>query len=166
MKFFLIGLPGSGKTTLGKQLAEKLGIIFIDLDAEIERLEKKTVREIFAEKKEGYFRQVESAILKKLCLDKTDFVLATGGGTPCFFTNMEEMNRSGKTIFLNVAIPEITNRLLKTNLTDRPLFGATNANELKGKLEELLSKRIDFYNQAQVKFSSEKISVEEIIAAL
>src|SRR5258708_28773826 len=100
MKIFLIGLPGSGKTTLGKQLSEKLNLSFIDLDLEIEKLEGKTVQKIFAEKKESYFREVESQTLKNYSSAKTDFVMATGGGSPCFFDKMDVLNDSGKTIFL------------------------------------------------------------------
>src|SRR5258708_25113313 len=101
MKIFIIGLPGSGKTTLGKQVAEKLNLPFIDLDLEIEKLEGKTVQEIFAKRKENYFRELESRTLKNFCSGKSDFVMATGGGAPGFFDNMDVMNNSGKTVFLD-----------------------------------------------------------------
>lgn len=163
MKIFLIGLPGSGKTTLGKLLAENLGIDFIDLDAEIEKQENKSVREIFVEKTENYFRQVESFTLKRLCSIKPDFVMATGGGAPCFFNNIDEMNNAGLAIFLNVPISELTKRLMKTNLKDRPLFGAANEDQLFEKLNHLHKQRITFYNQARFKFESTTITTPEIL---
>ncbi|MBI1770225.1 MAG: AAA family ATPase [Bacteroidetes bacterium] len=150
MKFFLIGLPGSGKTTLGKQLAEKMKLPFVDLDLEIEKTEGKTIQEIFAEKKENYFREMESKTLKKFCSTKTDFVMATGGGAPCFFNNMEVMNHAGKTIFLDVPASEIALRLQKTNLTERPLFSKLSSEQLKDKIEWLRSQRIHFYRQSNI----------------
>src|SRR6185503_20434689 len=100
MKIFLLGLPGSGKTTLGKELSNALRLPFVDLDSEIERLEGKKISEIFAANGEEYFRNLESSELRKRCTSKGEFVMATGGGTPCFFDNMEWINRAGKSIFL------------------------------------------------------------------
>ncbi len=162
MKIFLIGLPGSGKTTLGKQLSEKLNLSFIDLDLEIEKLEGKTVQKIFAEKKESYFREVESQTLKNYSSAKTDFVMATGGGAPCFFDNMDVMNDAGKTIFLDVPASEISSRLQKTNLTDRPLFSKLSSDQLKDKIEWLRSQRIGFYKLAHFVISDFS-SAEEIV---
>lgn len=155
MKVFLIGLPGSGKTTLGKQLAERLNIAFIDLDAEVEKHEGITVQEIFAKKKEDYFRELESKTLKSLCENKTDFVMATGGGTPSFFDNMSLMNKFGTTLFLDVSTAEICSRLQKTNLSTRPLFSTLSLEQLREKVDLLRSQRIDFYKQASVTISDE-----------
>ncbi len=110
MKIFLIGLPGSGKTTLGKRLAEKLNLTFVDLDLEIEKKEGKTVQEIFAQKKENYFREIESKTLRGFCSSNNDFVMSTGGGAPCFYDNMTLMNQSGTTIFLHVSAAQIIRR--------------------------------------------------------
>lgn len=164
MKFFLIGLPGSGKTTLGKQLAEKVKLPFVDLDAEIERRDGKTVQEIFAEKKEPYFRDLESKVLREFCQQEKDFVMATGGGAPCFSNNIGLMNASGKTIFLDPRTAVIASRLLKTNLTERPLLEKLSDEQLKDKIEWLRSQRLSFYTQAAVTVSG--ISVEEIIDSL
>ncbi|MFN8889873.1 MAG: shikimate kinase, partial [Cyclobacteriaceae bacterium] len=92
MKIFLIGLPGSGKTTLGKQVASHLSIPFVDLDAAIEKAEQRTIPEIFKQSGENYFRKIESDLLKKWAESTTDFLMATGGGAPCFFDNVEVMN--------------------------------------------------------------------------
>jgi len=149
MKIFLIGLPGSGKTTLGRQLAEKLNLTFVDLDLEIEKKEGKTVQEIFAKKKENYFREIESKTLKDFCLSKNDFVMSTGGGAPCFYDNITLMNQSGTTIFLDVPASEIARRLEETNLNERPLFSKLSSEQLKDKIEWLRSQRIIYYRQAK-----------------
>lgn len=162
MKIFLIGLPGSGKTTIGNQLAENLRLPFLDLDAELEKIEGKTVQEIFATRKEDFFRSLEAKTLKSFCDEKEDFVMATGGGTPSFFDNMELMNRSGKTVFLDVPISEICSRLQKTNLSLRPLFANLSPEQLHNKVKLLRSQRIDFYKQASVLISGEA-TLEEIL---
>ena len=162
MKIFLIGLPGSGKTTLGRQLSEKLNLSFVDLDLEIEKQEGKTVQEIFARKKENYFREMESKTLKSFCSSKSDFVMATGGGAPCFFDNMPIMNQSGKTIFLDVPASEIARRLQKTELIERPLFSKLSDDQLKDKIEWLRSQRISFYKQAGHVISN-LVSLEELV---
>lgn len=164
MKFFLIGLPGSGKTTLGKQLSEKLLLPFVDLDAEIEKREGKTVQAIFGEEKEPYFRNLESRILKEFCQQEKDFVMATGGGAPCFSDNVELMNASGKTIFLDPPTSVIASRLLNTNLNERPLLDKLSPEQLKDKIEWLRSQRLSFYNQAAIAVSG--ISIEELTERL
>ena len=124
MKIFLLGLPGSGKTTLGKELSIALRLPFVDLDSEIERHEGKKIVEIFAENGEAYFRKLESIELKKGCTSTAEFVMATGGGTPCFFDNMKWINQAGKSIFLDVPAREIVRRMERTSLLERPLLGS------------------------------------------
>jgi shikimate kinase len=166
MKIFLIGLPGCGKTTLGRQLAEKLSLPFLDLDSEIEKSEGKTVQEIFATKSENHFREIESSTLKTLCQKNNNFVMATGGGAPCFFSNMELMNQSGKTIFLDIPVMEIVSRLQTTNLEDRPLFSNLSSDQLKNKIELLRSQRIHFYKQAQTIVTSNSILADQIVSKI
>jgi shikimate kinase len=163
MKVFLLGLPGSGKTTLGKDLATSLGVKFIDLDKEIEMNEGTTIREIFQIKKEDYFRKVESAVLKKWCESPADFVMATGGGAPVFFDNMALINKSGLSVFLDVPASEITNRILKTNTSDRPLFADTRKENLKEQIEFMRSQRVSHYRQAGMTFSGKEITAKEIL---
>jgi shikimate kinase len=163
MKIFLVGLPGSGKTTLGRQLARQLNISFLDLDTEIEKEEQAVISEIFSKHGEDYFRKRESERLQKLCDSKENFVLSTGGGAPIFHDNMEKMNSAGKTIFLDVPTAEIMNRLLRSNLTKRPLFAKMNKEELKDKIEFMRSQRFTFYKQANLSIKGERISVDDLI---
>ncbi|MBS1558174.1 MAG: shikimate kinase [Bacteroidetes bacterium] len=163
MKIFLIGLPGSGKTTLGKTLAEKLNLPFVDLDTEIEKSEGKTVQQLFIEKQEANFREVESATLKKYCAAKTEFVMATGGGAPCFFDNMNTMNQAGTTIYLDVPASTIALRMQPSDLVNRPLFAEVKPGQIKNKIESLRLLRLPFYEKAHFRFSSETISTENIL---
>jgi shikimate kinase len=166
MKIFLLGLPGSGKTTLGKKLAATLQLPFIDLDKEIERREGKPIREIFAEKKEDYFRRLESAELRKWCESAGDFVMATGGGAPCFFDNIDRINQSGKSIFLDVPASEIVRRMSLVPIEKRPLLAAAGKDGLKDSIEFLRSNRLSYYRQAAITMSGLDISVGEMADAL
>ena len=166
MKIFLIGLPGSGKTTLGKLLAGKLKLPFIDLDIEIEKSERQTINQIFEKRKENYFREVESAMLKKFSASSESFVMSTGGGAPCFHDNITLMNQSGKTIFLDIPVKEIADRLTNNNLAERPLLAKLNPEQLKDKIEFLRSQRIAFYKEANFIFEGTDISIEKIITEI
>jgi shikimate kinase len=166
MKIFLIGLPGAGKTTIGKQLAKALHLSFVDLDVEIEKAESKSVSEIFEKKKEGYFRKAEAMVLKSFCESDSDFVMATGGGAPCFFDNMEIINRSGKSIFLDVSAREIATRMMKTELASRPLLAKSTTDEVKDRIEFLRSHRLQYYQKAKIVIDKDQISLEEILLKL
>ncbi|SNS97046.1 shikimate kinase [Ekhidna lutea] len=138
-KIFLIGLPGAGKTTLGLDLAVDLGVQFVDLDQDIEKAEKCSIREIFELKGEAHFRQLEKYHLEKVINEIDSFVMATGGGTPCFFDNMEVMQKAGTICYINTPIEEIQMRIEKD--TTRPLM-KTNT------LENLLDQRKEWYRRA------------------
>ncbi len=165
MKIFLIGLPGSGKSTLGKQLALKLKLPFVDLDAEIEKSLSTSVKEIFKKQGEDFFRKKESAMLHHFCDTATDFVMATGGGVPVFFDNMTFMNQQGQTIFLDVMPSEIAERVLKTQVEDRPLLKVSHPDELKDQIEFLRSQRISFYKQAHTCLK-EPIQLSDLVRAI
>ncbi len=166
MKIYLIGLPGSGKTTLGKRVASELNIPFIDLDHEVEKVEGNSVKEIFKTKGQDHFREAESRALKKLADSNFHFVLATGGGAPCFFNNMEIMNESGATIFLDVPLSEILGRLSKTDLNTRPLFSGLNADMVKAELLKLRTERLPFYSKAKIQLTKENLQTKEILEAI
>ncbi|MFM9837599.1 MAG: shikimate kinase [Cyclobacteriaceae bacterium] len=162
MKIFLIGLPGSGKTTIAKQLASKISLPYMDLDIEIEKAEMKTIPQIFKDKKEDYFRKIESQLLKAWCASDFSFVMATGGGAPCFFDNIKLMNQAGTTIFLDVPTMEIAKRIVSSKGEERPLLKSNGIDGLKDQIEFLRSQRIDFYKQAKMTFAGEQISASEI----
>ncbi|MCC5921810.1 MAG: shikimate kinase [Cyclobacteriaceae bacterium] len=145
MKIYLIGLPGSGKSTLGKLLANELRLTFYDLDDLIQNNHKMSIGEIFKEKGEDGFREIEREELQKLSLDEDSFLCATGGGAPCFHNNMELMIKTGLTIYLDVPIPVIVDRLKGD--TSRPLL---EGNALASRLQELKEERERIYMKARI----------------
>ncbi len=148
MKIYLIGMPGSGKSTLGKKLARELLVEFVDLDNEIEKTEGKSVSEIFSGNGEEYFRLTESQVLAHWSALETSFVMATGGGTPCFFNGIQLINETGLSIFLDVPLTQLLSRLEKK--TDRPLLSSSDKKEMEDKLNRLRTSRLSIYQQAHI----------------
>jgi shikimate kinase len=156
MKIFLIGMPGSGKTTLGRQLAEKLALEFVDLDNEIQKEAGKSVQEIFAQQGEDAFRQLESSLLNRWAASSKNFVMATGGGAPVFLNGIDTINATGLSVFLDVDLDQILSRL--SALNDRPLLHAADKQEKKMKLSALLEKRLPVYEKAALTFKGSDIN--------
>ncbi|SKC39823.1 shikimate kinase [Ohtaekwangia koreensis] len=148
MKIYLIGMPGSGKSTLGKPLASELGIPFVDQDKEIEDREGKTVKEIFASLGEDHFRQTEAQVLREWAGSEKSFVMATGGGSPCFYNGIEIIRQSGLSIFIDVSVAELLKRVGANK--DRPLLHANDLKEKEERLAGLYEKRLPIYQQAHV----------------
>ncbi|MBK6264567.1 shikimate kinase [Marivirga sp. S37H4] len=151
MRYFLTGLPGSGKSFWAKKLAEKYQLPFLDLDAHIEVKETKSITDIFKEKGEVYFRELESEALQEIIIENEQLILACGGGTPCFHQNMERMNTAGTTIFLNTP-PEWIAKNLMTHeeIEQRPLFaGLKSQDQVIAHLNHLLTGRIEYYKKAR-----------------
>lgn len=146
MKIFLIGMPYSGKSTLGRNLATELGVPFVDLDHAIEAREGKSIPDIFSQQGEDYFRIVESTMLKEWAASSESFVMGTGGGAPCFHEGIDIINQAGISIFLDVPIGELVKRVGGTS--DRPLLSAPDQQALTEKLTRLHSDRIAVYNKA------------------
>lgn len=164
MKLFLIGLPGSGKTTLGKRLAAHIQTTFFDLDEEIEHFSGKRVPEIFAVEGEAAFRKIESDTLQKFIADHTDFVMATGGGAPCFHDGIGIMNQAGVTVFLDVPVYELEKRLQAEQKQSRPLL--TGSKSITETLNALREARISFYEQARIVIHEDNPDVMTIITRL
>lgn len=160
-RIFLIGYMGAGKTTLGKAFARSMGLIFIDLDWYIEERFHKTVRQIFAERSEEGFRELEKRMLHEVA-DFEDVVIATGGGTPCFFDNVEYMNRKGETVFLDVS-QEVLFRRLKVAKQQRPLLAQKNDEELKAFIADALGKRLPHYSKAKHVFRADELEDKQQI---
>jgi shikimate kinase len=156
MKIYLIGMPGSGKTTIGEQLSRKLAMDFVDLDKEIENREGKSVPEIFDGQGEEYFRQVESQLLMEWSSSPSSFIMATGGGTPCFYNGIDVINKNGLSVFLDDTIDVLLNRL--SNKKDRPLLTSGSISDMKKKLEALRTSRIEFYKKAFIIVPSPTLS--------
>jgi len=163
-RVFLIGFMGAGKTSIGKELSAKMNCSFVDLDIFIERRHHKTIRQIFEEKGEDAFRKIE---YKALCevAEFEDVVISTGGGTPCFYQNMQYMNVQGTTVYLKVSNSELVRRI-KLNLSARPLLKDYTDESLNRFVEETMSKRSVFYEQARIIFQSENQNIEKDAFAL
>ena len=149
MRIFLLGYMGSGKSTIGDALAALLQLPFIDLDKRIEAHEGRSVSEIFERNGESYFRSIESAVLEELIRTEASAVIATGGGTPCFNSNLDLMHVNGITVYLKCSIETLMQRLQGTAET-RPLLqtaGFSPENHLKA--------RESFYQQAQHVFAND-----------
>jgi shikimate kinase len=162
MKLFLLGFMGSGKSKWGKKIAKQLAMPFFDLDDEVEKSANKSITELFQERGEDAFRLLESEVLANIIAQNETFVLSTGGGTPCFNNNMELMNQSGKTIYLNVDSTILYGRL-KTAKMNRPLIANLSDDELKVFIEDSLCKRVSFYSKAAAITSDSNLTAKKIL---
>lgn len=161
---FLIGFMGCGKSSLGKKLAANLKTKFIDLDQSIEQEQGKKISAIFSDEGETAFRELEKISLHNVLLNELSIV-ATGGGAPCFFDNIDWMNNHGITIFLDPPIHILVSRL-KNAKTERPLLESKTDDELLIFIKEKLDYRRDFYNQAKIILQSSDIKPLDIIQAI
>ncbi len=155
---------GCGKSTLGRSLASELNLTFIDLDSFLEEKYFKTIPQIFAEEGEESFRRKERNVLEEVC-GFDDVILATGGGAPCFFENMELMNKSGFCVFLDVDIPSLVSRLIHAKI-ERPLIKGKSPEELHKFIEGLLVKRRPFYEKAKYILKGSEIAPAQVVELL
>ena len=160
MKIFLIGFMGSGKTTLGKKLANILKYQFIDLDSCIEENEARTISQIFQEDGEDYFRNLERVYLHRL-IEKEDVVISTGGGTPCFFDNMDKMNEHGKTIYINIHPKKLLPRLLSASNT-RPLLSGIDEKGMLDYVFKTIRSREKYYYKAKIVVMGYKLTASKL----
>jgi shikimate kinase len=165
MKIFLIGFMGSGKTHWGRLLSAKLKLPMRDLDSVIAEKEKRSVSDIFAEKGEEYFRYLEKETLEEVVVEQENFILSCGGGTPCFFNNIELMKKNGKVVWLNTSIEVLRDRLARDQMS-RPLIREISADDLKRYIIRKVSERRMYYQQADLVVNEENISLEELIRLL
>lgn len=158
-RIFLIGYMGAGKTTVGKVLSRQLELSFIDLDHYIEGRYHKTVGQLFAEKGEDAFRDIERRMLREVAAFE-DVLVSTGGGAPCFFDNIEFMNEAGQTVYLKVSVEELAKRLELCKST-RPILKGRSGDELKAFIAESLEKREPFYSKAAIVFEAEEMMTDQ-----
>lgn len=138
---------GAGKTTVGKALSKEMGIPFYDLDWYIESRMRKTVSQLFAERGEEGFRKIEHNMLHEVA-EFENVILSCGGGTPCFFDNIDYMNQQGDVVYLK-ASPEVLYKHLLMGKTDRPLLKGKTPEELIAYIREQLVYREQFYSKAR-----------------
>jgi shikimate kinase len=166
MRIFLIGFMGSGKTHWGKQLASQLKIPFFDLDSKIEEREARTIAQIFAAVGEEAFRVKEKEALEQLIDEFPSMVLSTGGGTPCFFNNIERMKKYGVVVWLNTHVEILLTRLMKEKET-RPLIKNLADDDIRSYIIRKLNERRMYYEQADVTIDNEhSIPINEFIQTI
>lgn len=159
---FLIGMPSSGKSTLGRQLAKRLDFQFVDTDDLIENQEIATVSDIFQYKGEDYFRLVENKILKGIQPNQ-NLIVATGGGMPCFHGGMDFIKVNGTSIFLNVQPEDLLKRIQKSDSNNRPLINKTTTEEdLLANIKKRYEDRLKYYEQADIQIDG-SIEVDQIL---
>ena len=154
MRIFLIGFMGSGKTHWGKQLAQQLKIPYYDLDEVISSKENKSVSQIFSESGEETFRVKEKEVLESLIDENETMVLSCGGGTPCFFNNIEKMKKYGVVVWLNTHVELLLKRLVNEK-SARPLIRNVADNDLRSYIIRKLNERRIYYEQADVIIDNE-----------
>ena len=165
MKIFLIGFMGAGKTYWGRLLSEKLGIRFFDLDEQVTEHAGKSIPEIFATDGEEQFRLQEKDVLHIITESHDSFVMACGGGTPCYFNNIDYMNQSGTSVWIN--IPLITlyyNLILEKD--KRPLIRDLTNDQLRSFISRKYADRKIYYEQANVIIDEEPVQLDKLIETI
>ena len=164
MKVYLLGYMGSGKSTVGKMLADQLQMNFLDFDRYIEKETGKTIPEIFDSLGEDKFRELEHTHLKNV-LHLEDTVISLGGGTPCFHNNIDLINSSGTSVYIEMAVDELVKRLANAR-NKRPLIRGLNDAELKLFIEANLEKRKPVYEKAHFSVNATTLSAEQAAATI
>jgi shikimate kinase len=156
MRIYLVGYMGSGKSSVGKKLATRMGYSFLDLDNVIEEEQRQAVSEIFTQKGEDAFRSLERLALHQT-FDMENVVVSTGGGAPVFFDNMEMMKGSGLSIYLRATPEVLVSRLLR-NQHLRPLIASLNQEEIHLFVKNQLEKRSVFYERSEMHIEAKDLT--------
>ena len=160
----LVGFPGSGKSTVGKKLSLRLSLPFYDMDSYFSKKYHVSIPDFFSKYGEDFFRICENSVLKEL-LSFPPCVIATGGGTPCFFDSMALINESALSLYIELSQKSLVDRLLHSKKT-RPLVNGKTTEELITYVGETLAKREPFYRQAQVCVKGENLQMAELLAVV
>jgi shikimate kinase len=164
MKIYLIGFMGCGKSHWGKLLSRKLQIPYFDLDEQIVANEGRSINDIFEQEGEEYFRLKEKEVLYILTESHDDFVMACGGGTPCFFNNIDYMNRSGVSVWISSSIDSLFERLIKEK-EKRPLIRELSDEQLFAYITKKYADRRIYYQQATVIIDDE-VTLEKLMDSI
>lgn len=151
----------SGKTTVGLELAKTLNYEFIDLDVYIEQKYNKTIKQIFEQKGEDHFRTLENEALREVSSIDGNILIASGGGTSCFYNSIDFMNKTGLTIYIKVDVGELVSRLIESK-TDRPLLWGKTPQELNDYILRVLNEREKYYEKAKITIESSNISIDQL----
>lgn len=162
MKIFLLGFMGSGKTHWGRLLSQKLSIPFFDLDEQVVNSAGTSINEIFEKQGEEYFRLLEKDTLHIITESRDSMVMSCGGGTPCYFNNIEYMNRSGITVWLDTPVNVLFERLLKER-HHRPLLKDLSDEQIKSFIIKKFSDRKIYYEQAAIIVNEEPVQLDTLI---
>ncbi len=164
-RVYLIGFMGSGKSTMGRWLADAMDDwSFLDLDYFIENKYHKTISQIFEENGEDGFREIEASCLREVG-DFDKVIIGAGGGTPCYFNNMEVMDATGLTIYLKLE-PEVLNDRLYSSKSQRPLVANKSGDELLEFIKDKLNEREPFYSKAKVIADGNTWQVEDFVKVI
>jgi shikimate kinase len=165
MRIYLIGFMGAGKSHWGPLLAREAGFDFFDLDREIEKNQGLSIDHLFAQQGEESFRLLEKQCLHQITEGHTQFVMACGGGTPCFFNNIDFMKRSGQVVWLNPSVKKLASRLFAER-DHRPLLQTLSDLELEGYIQKKMADRRLYYEQAHYRIDEETIDLPQLLKSL
>ena len=163
MKIFLIGYMGCGKSSLGRRLARRAGVRFVDMDSEIEQREGASIGDIFRFEGEEYFRGRERDLIEEIAVSEGDMVVSTGGGAPTWGDNMERMNTAGMTVYLRRSPRQIASRLSLHGRQKRPKLRGLNDEELVAFMTANMAEREPFYSRARLCIDCAERSDDELI---
>ena len=165
MKISLLGYMGSGKSTVGKLLAQKMNLNYLDLDTYIEGKEQMSIAAIFEKKGEIYFRKIEMQYVKEILELDQDFILSTGGGTPCYGNNLELLNKFSKTVYLRASIGTLVSRL-QSEKESRPIIQEIKEENLAEFVAKHLFFFFCFYEKCQKIISVDTKNITEVVEEL
>lgn len=160
-----MGMPGCGKSTWGKKLAQKINYRFLDLDEFIELKTGLSIAELFSDKGEVFFREIETTYLNEIIASEKNLVVSLGGGTPCFNNNLKTIKANGKTIFLDAPVKLLADRIINA-VTIRPMFKNLGREEIIEKLEDLFLKRYPYYKEADITHQVKVLKLNHLLLSL
>ena len=152
---------GSGKTLVSKELNILNNFKIFDLDAEISKQNNRSITEIFKEKGEIFFRKIEKEVLEKILSTEKNIILSLGGGTPCYYNNIDRINEKSISVFLKTNVKTLTQRL-SSEKDKRPLIQNISNEDLPEFIAKHLFERNPFYNQAKITINTDNLSAREI----